>query len=197
MARESSIARRGFGRIERRESGRYRAAYTGPDGRLYRAPTTFDAGGRRRLAGQPACRDPDGGLGAGRGRPRCLAQGGATMRRTRPVARGPQDPRPRLRPTTRQQYRMLLDIYIYQPSATSGSTGSRPTTSRSGTTRSRLARRRSGRRPTACSEPSSARHQLDQPLIRTTPRTSAAPATSARPQGSPTVFSSVASADGS
>ena len=43
MARESSIARRGFGRIERRESGRYRAAYTGPDGRLYRAPTTFDA----------------------------------------------------------------------------------------------------------------------------------------------------------
>lgn len=43
MARETSIARPGFGRIERRESGRYRAAYTGPDGRLYRAPTTFDA----------------------------------------------------------------------------------------------------------------------------------------------------------
>jgi len=40
---KTSIARRGFGRIERRESGRYQAAYTGPDGRLYRAPTTFDA----------------------------------------------------------------------------------------------------------------------------------------------------------
>lgn len=35
--------RRGFGRIERRDSGRYRAAYTGPDGRLYRAPATFAA----------------------------------------------------------------------------------------------------------------------------------------------------------
>lgn len=43
MPRKSSIARRGFGRIERRDSGRYRAAYTGPDGRLYRALTTFDA----------------------------------------------------------------------------------------------------------------------------------------------------------
>jgi hypothetical protein len=43
MAREPSIARRSFGRIERRESGRYRAAYIGPDGRLYRAPVTFDA----------------------------------------------------------------------------------------------------------------------------------------------------------
>ena len=32
MARATSSARRGFGRIERRESGRYRAAYTGPDG---------------------------------------------------------------------------------------------------------------------------------------------------------------------
>ena len=35
--------RRGFGRIERRESGRYRAAYTGPDAQLYKAPTTFAA----------------------------------------------------------------------------------------------------------------------------------------------------------
>lgn len=43
MARDTSPVRRGFGRIERRESGRYRAAYTGPDARLYRAPTTFDA----------------------------------------------------------------------------------------------------------------------------------------------------------
>ena len=43
MARETSIARRGSGRIERRESGRYRAAYTGTDGRLCRAATTLDA----------------------------------------------------------------------------------------------------------------------------------------------------------
>jgi integrase len=35
--------RRSFGRIEQRASGRYRAAFTGPDGRLYRAPSTFDS----------------------------------------------------------------------------------------------------------------------------------------------------------
>jgi hypothetical protein len=33
--------RRGFGRIEKRPSGRYRVAYTGPDTRLYKAPSTF------------------------------------------------------------------------------------------------------------------------------------------------------------
>jgi integrase len=40
---KQSSKRRGFGRIERRASGRYRAAFTGPDGRLYRAPSTFDS----------------------------------------------------------------------------------------------------------------------------------------------------------
>ncbi|KQW43020.1 hypothetical protein ASC77_22255 [Nocardioides sp. Root1257] len=39
----TSSSRRGFGRIEKRSSGRYRAAYTGPDGLLHRAPTTFEA----------------------------------------------------------------------------------------------------------------------------------------------------------
>lgn len=34
--------RRSFGRIELRTSGRYRAAFTAPDGRLVRAPSTFD-----------------------------------------------------------------------------------------------------------------------------------------------------------
>ncbi|MCO5301618.1 MAG: hypothetical protein M9923_00090 [Phycicoccus sp.] len=165
MARESSIARRGFGRIERRESGRYRAAYTGPDGRLYRAPTTFDAKedavawlANRRAEIQMEVWAPDA---AARGASRKAVP---TMRTYGDQWLEGRKTRGReLRPTTRQQYRMLLDIYIYQPSATSGSTGSRPTTSRSGTTRSRLARRRSGRRPTACSEPSSARrHQLDR-----------------------------------
>lgn len=96
MARESSSARRGFGRIERRESGRYRAAYTGPDGRLYRAPTTFDAKedavawlANRRAEIQMEVWAPD-----------TAARGAAPPRDTddegvrRPVARGPQDPRP-------------------------------------------------------------------------------------------------------
>lgn len=115
MARESSIARHGFGRIERRESGRYRAAYTGPDGRLYRAPTTFDAKedavawlANRRAEIQMEVWAPDA---AARG----------ASRRAVPTMRGYGDQwlegrktRGReLRPTTRQQYRMLLDIYIY------------------------------------------------------------------------------------
>lgn len=40
--RSKRSKRRSFGRIERRASGRYRAAFIGPDGRLYRAPSTFD-----------------------------------------------------------------------------------------------------------------------------------------------------------
>ena len=35
--------RRGFGRLRRERSGRYSAAYVGPDLRLYRAPETFRA----------------------------------------------------------------------------------------------------------------------------------------------------------
>lgn len=34
---------RGFGRLRKFRSGRWSAAYTGPDGRLYRAPSTFGA----------------------------------------------------------------------------------------------------------------------------------------------------------
>lgn len=115
MARETSSARRGFGRIERRDSGRYRAAYTGPDGRLYRAPTTFDAKddaaawlSARRAEIQMEVWAPDA---AARG----------ASRRTLPTMRAYGDQwlegrRTRgreLRPTTRQQYGMLLDTYIY------------------------------------------------------------------------------------
>ena len=36
-------SRRGFGRLRQERSGRWSAAYTGPDAVLYRAPRTFDA----------------------------------------------------------------------------------------------------------------------------------------------------------
>lgn len=115
MARETPIARRGFGRIERRESGRYRAAYTGPDGRLYRAPTTFDAKedavawlANRRAEIQMEIWAPDA---AARGAstlavPTMRAYGDQWLERRKTRGR-------ELRPTTRQQYRMLLDVYIY------------------------------------------------------------------------------------
>ena len=35
--------RRSFGRVELRPSGRYRAGYIGPDGKLHRPPSTFDS----------------------------------------------------------------------------------------------------------------------------------------------------------
>ena len=115
MAREASIARRGFGRIERRESGRYRAAYTGPDGRLYRAPTTFDAKedavawlANRRAEIQMEVWAPDAAVrGASRRLvPTMRAYGDQWLEGRKTRGRG-------LRPTTRQQYRMLLDVYIY------------------------------------------------------------------------------------
>ena len=115
MARETSIARRGFGRIERRESGRYRVAYTGPDGRLYRAPTTFDAKedavawlANRRAEIQMEVWAPDA---AARGASR---QSVPTMREYGDQWLEGRKTRGReLRPTTRQQYRMLLDTHIY------------------------------------------------------------------------------------
>ncbi|MEZ5191102.1 MAG: hypothetical protein R2734_00035 [Nocardioides sp.] len=115
MARATSSARRGFGRIERRESGRYRAAYTGPDGQLYRAPVTFDAKddaaawlAARRAEIQMEVWAPDA---AARGASRAsvpLLRDYGDLRLEGRKARGRE-----LRPTTRQQYRMLLDTYIY------------------------------------------------------------------------------------
>ena len=115
MAEEQPRKRRGFGRIEKISSGRYRAAYTGPDGRLYRAPTTFDAKD-----------DAVAWLSARRAEiemevwaPEAAARGAA--RRTAPTLRAYGDvwlearkTRGRaLRPTTRQQYKMLLEKFIY------------------------------------------------------------------------------------
>ena len=40
---EKGTDRRGFGRLRKERSGRWSAAYTGPDAVLYRAPQTFDA----------------------------------------------------------------------------------------------------------------------------------------------------------
>ncbi|RYB88965.1 site-specific integrase [Nocardioides glacieisoli] len=115
MVNEQRRTRRGFGRIEKLASGRYRAGYTGPDGRLYRGPVTFGARddaiawlSARRAEIEMEVWAPD-----------VAARGAA--RRTAPTMRAYGDlwletrkTRGReLRPTTRQQYRMLLDKFIY------------------------------------------------------------------------------------
>ena len=106
--------RRGFGRIERLGSGRYRAAYTGPDGRLYRAPTTFkredDAVAwlsARRAEIEMEVWAPDAAARGARQRAAptfgAYAEAWLETRKTR----GRE-----LRPTTRYHYRVLLDTYI-------------------------------------------------------------------------------------
>lgn len=115
MAREPEPNRRGFGRIEKRDSGRYRAAYTGPDGRLYRAPMTFDA--RDDAVAWLSARSAEIQMEVWA--PAAAAR--AAFRREVPTLReygdkwlaGRKTRGRELRPTTRQQYRMILDTYIY------------------------------------------------------------------------------------
>jgi integrase len=108
-------ARRGFGRVEKRSNGRYRAAYTGPDRELYRAPMTFQSKD-----------DAIAWLSARRAEiemevwaPEVAARGAAS--RSVPTFQAYADvwldtrktKGRELRPTTRRQYRMLLDKFIY------------------------------------------------------------------------------------
>lgn len=115
MARELEPNRRGFGRIEKRDSGRYRAGYTGPDGRLYRAPMTFDARddavawlSARRAEIQMEVWAPAAAARAAfrRDLPTLREYGDTWLENRRTRGR-------ELRPTTREQYRMILDTYIY------------------------------------------------------------------------------------
>ncbi|GAW49408.1 Integrase family protein [Nocardioides sp. PD653] len=106
--------RRGFGRIERRDNGRYRAAYTGPDGRLYRAPVTFDAKddavawlSARRAEIQMEVWAPEVAARGARRREVPTFRAYADLWLETRKTKGRE-----LRPTTRRQYRMLLDKFI-------------------------------------------------------------------------------------
>lgn len=114
MSARQQRARRSFGRVERLPSGNYRAGYTGPDGRLYRAPTTFDAKddaiawlSARRAEIQMEVWAPDvASRGAKRREsPTFGAYAGVWLANRKTKGR-------ELRPTTRRQYRMLLDKFI-------------------------------------------------------------------------------------
>ena len=107
--------RRGFGRIEERGNGRIRAAYTGPDRRLYRAPMTFasrdDATAwlsARRAEIEMEVWAPEVAArgAASRSLPTLQAYADIWLETRRTQGRA-------LRPTTRRQYRMLLDMFIY------------------------------------------------------------------------------------
>ncbi|MCB0909685.1 MAG: site-specific integrase, partial [Nocardioidaceae bacterium] len=107
--------RRGFGRVEKRANGRYRAAYTGPDSQLYRAPTTFaskdDAiawlsARRAEIEMQIWAPDVAARGQATRSVPNLQAYADIWVETRKTKGRA-------LRPTTRRQYRMLLENFIY------------------------------------------------------------------------------------
>lgn len=115
MGDKKSRKRRGFGRIEKLPSGRYRAGYTGPDAQLYRAPTTFGAKddaiawlSARRAEIEMKVWAPETVLQGVRGRstPKLREYGDQWLENRKTRGRA-------LRPTTRSQYRMLLDKFIY------------------------------------------------------------------------------------
>jgi len=114
MSRAKVRTRRGFGRIERRDNGRYRAAYTGPDGRLYRALVTFDAKddavawlSARRAEIQMEVWAPEVAARGARKRDVPTFRAYADLWLETRKTKGRE-----LRPTTRRQYRMLLDKFI-------------------------------------------------------------------------------------
>jgi integrase len=107
-------ARRGFGRVEKRSNGRYRAAYTGPDRELYRAPMTFGAkddaiawlSARRAEIEMQVWAPEVAARGAvSRAVPTLQAYADVWLETRKTKGR-------ELRPTTRRQYRMLLDKFI-------------------------------------------------------------------------------------
>jgi len=108
-------ARRGFGRVEKRANGRYRAAYTGPDRGLYRAPMTFGSkddaiawlsARRAEIEMQVWAPDVAARGAASRSVPTLQAFADVWLETRKTKGR-------ELRPTTRRQYRMLLDRFIY------------------------------------------------------------------------------------
>jgi len=108
-------ARRGFGRVEKRANGRYRAAYTGPDRELYRAPMTFGSkddaiawlsARRAEIEMQVWAPDVAARGAASRSVPTLQAFADVWLETRKTKGR-------ELRPTTRRQYRMLLDRFIY------------------------------------------------------------------------------------
>ena len=106
--------RRSFGRIEKRPSGFYRAAYTGPDGQLHRAPTTFIA--KDDAAAWLSARRAEIEMDVWAPRRPPAVRCAAMPRRSAPTPKSGSETRKtrgrELRPTTRYHYQLLLRTYI-------------------------------------------------------------------------------------
>lgn len=106
--------RRGFGRIRRERSGRYSAAYTGPDTALHKAPQTFEAKddaitwltGERKLIDLDAWTPPADRVAAKANKGKTFGAYAEDWLESRRTKRGP------LKPRTRADYRRLLDRHL-------------------------------------------------------------------------------------
>ena len=111
---EKGTERRGFGRLRRERSGRWSAAYTGPDTRLHRAATTFDAkddaiawlSAERKLVDLDVWTPLADRLAVKKATGKTLRQFSGDWLETRRTKRGP------IKPRTKADYRRLLDRHI-------------------------------------------------------------------------------------
>lgn len=111
---EKGSKRRGFGRLRQERSGRWAAGYTGPDGRLYRAPATFEdedaargwLNNERKLIDLDDWMPPEQRVQRRKRATTTLDDFSATWLAVRTVKGRP------LKPRTREHYRQLLDRQI-------------------------------------------------------------------------------------
>lgn len=106
--------RRGFGRIRQERSGRYSAAYTGPDTQLHKPPQTFEAkddaiawvAAERKLIDLDVWTPPADRVAVKASKGKTFGQYAEEWLAARRTKRGP------LKPRTRADYRRLLDRHI-------------------------------------------------------------------------------------
>lgn len=106
--------RRSFGRLRKERSGRWSAAYVGPDDQLHRAPFTFDAkdnavawlAAERKLIDLEVWTAPEDRTKARASKGRTFDEYAGEWLETRRTKRGP------IKPRTKADYRRLLDRHL-------------------------------------------------------------------------------------
>lgn len=114
VKRDAGPARRGFGRVRQRDSGRWTAAYVGPDARLVRADRSFDTKddavawivGERRLIELDTWTPPSERRAVRAVAGLTLGQYASEWLETRRTKQGP------IKPRTKADYRRLLERHI-------------------------------------------------------------------------------------
>jgi integrase len=118
---QKGSTRRGFGRLRKLPSGRWQAAYTGPDARVHPAPSTFHAqdaardwlNGEKKLIDLDVWAPPAERVGTTHSASQSFGDFAEEWLATRTTRRG--EP---LKPRTHSEYRRYLDLHILPAFAT-------------------------------------------------------------------------------